>query len=228
LNFTGGAALAAGSVAGGIVTFTWEDPVQMLPWGGINLTSTGGAPSAPSTITNAVLDHAQAAAVIATDAGHPVNISGTTVQNYTNSALDLESPNSTVLNSTVDGAGTPSTAAAVILGGAGITFSARVKNSLGAGVTIMAANVTLSNCEVTANRNGILVFSIGAGNSVAIHGCNLTNNLEAALSNPNAGQFVDAEGNWWGSVAGPSASNPNSVFGADTTNWLLAPVTLSY
>jgi len=93
---------------------------------------------------------------------------------------------------------------------------------------IMAANVTLSNCEITANRNGVLVFSIGTGNSIAIHGCNLTNNTETAVRNSATGQFVDAEGNWWGSVAGPSATNPNAVQNADGTNWLLAPVVLQY
>jgi hypothetical protein len=221
IGFVQGGMLAAGGPGPTVVFTAQAGPAQ--PWASLSF---GDVPARPSSITNARIEMAQGSrtsgngAAIETDNTHPLSITDSLIQQITNTALDIESPGSTVARSTIDGSGSAPGHPMVIIRSA-ITFSSRVRNAQ-LGVDIIGASVTLSGCEIADSvQIGVRVGVYGPVTGTTIVNCNILNNA-LTLHVPN-GDAVLAQRNWWGPAGPPSL--PPSI---DTSLPLAAPVVLGY
>lgn len=197
-------------------------PVQC--WDGINLV---GAPSNPSMFDYVVLEDALYG-VNVLSVNHPVTIDHSVIRNITIQAVNLRAGGSSFVNSTVDGTTASGDFGAVRLAGGPMTFSARVLNATGVGVFVTADLVTLQNCEVTGSTSHGVVFDFGI-TAGSITGCNLFNNGGNGVQNNEASVVINAQGNWWGDVSGPTGPGGDGVSAdVDGSNFLTSPVSLGY
>jgi hypothetical protein len=216
---SGGRVLMRGTRTNPVV-LTADDP--SLGWAGITLE---GTPiSSSSYITNTRVEHvAYGDTALAAYGTHPV-IVDSAVFRRTGRAVSLFSTGSRLSRSRVDTT-LASTGPAVELGGDAILESTLIRGSSKHGLLIRSSAVQVLSCEVRESA----MHGIVTDGAAPVHNCNLVGNTGVGVNNPDPGVTVNATGNWWGDVGGPTAPSGDGVAGVVTyTPWLTAPVVLPY
>ncbi len=128
------------------------------------------------------------------------------------------------------GAGASATITAnTITGNTGV---ATVDGSTSAGVIVTTyygpgsvSQATITHNFINGNTEAVGVgYGAGDTSNVAISGNDLSGNVTDAVSNSSASATVNASGNWWGSVNGPTAASNTYAYDGMTTGGSVAGI----
>lgn len=218
LHAQNGGRVSARGTAGSRVLFTADDPAR--GWQGLYFSSPG---TTASYLTNVRIEHVEIHTIAVTAYDYHRVILDSAVIRRAGAAASLHSSNSRISRTRVDttfNADIP----AVELGSKAKIESTRIRASSGTGLRIAGSAVQVVSCEV---REGDGV-GIDMYYPVAVHNCNLVNNLGVGIHNLGAGN-ADVRNNWWGGSGGPSGAGGDGSAGPLVFSpWRTTPFVLSY
>lgn len=216
-----GGRLVARGIHGYPVVLTAANPLQ--GWDGILLE---GAPSNPSYLTNARVQHVDNPGYgLIARGSHPVVVDSA-VFRQNHGAISVWTAGSRISRTRVD----TTDITAIQLGGAVTLESTRIRGAGStAGLQLWDGGVQVTSCEVRESAGfGIQVIS-GVATLPTVRDCNLVDNGGPGMENPSPNGVVGAEDSWWGDAAGPTGPNGDGVSGlVDYTPWRTSPVVLPY
>jgi hypothetical protein len=214
----GGGRVEARGTAAKPVLFLADDPA--VGWAGITLTSPA---TRTSYLTNVRIEDVgyYHTAVTAYDY-HRVTVDSAVIRN-SGAAAALYSNNSRISRTRVDStlySGVP----AVTLAASAKIESTLIRAAAGTGLLLTSPLALVGSCEIREGDGvGIEMYS-----PVAVHGCNLVDNVGVGISNLS-GSNADVKNNWWGSAGGPAGAGGDGMSGALVFSpWSTVPFVLPY
>jgi hypothetical protein len=214
----GGRLVSRGSAASPVL-LTAENPA--VGWRGLRF---DGSVASTSYVTNTRLElTGPSFGGVTAYENHRVIVDSSVIRHTAFAAL-LHSPNSRLMRTRVDTT-LNSDWPAVELGGNARMESTRIRASAGIGVRTESSAVVVASCELIDGEKEGIVMQVFP---VAVHNCNLVNNLGVGIRNDAYGT-ADATGNWWGSTGGPSGPGGDGAAGPLTVSpWRTTPFVLPY